>query len=267
MTTVPPTEAAIPPEDPALRFIRLELAPSPQRWIAALGFTGLALIGVLATVTFRIPYPVLVFAGILLLTVPPTHRPFHQAVEVTGAAFLGAGFAILLAVTTYDQPWLYLPLQCAASGGAAGAFPHHCCAGGLHPGRAGPVLCRARLPARPGGSNPSRAVQCARPCRYGMGGRGGPSSVRTAGDPRRGTRASRTRRIGRLRDAGADRDRPANAVLQHDQSARDPHRGHRRPAHCRPGSAGGLAEDAAAPALRCGLRRARLSDDRGRRAV
>ena len=114
MTTVPPTEAAIPPEDWALRFIRLELAPSPLRWIAALGFTGLAMIGVLTTVTFRIPYPVLIFAGILLLTVPPARRPFHQAVEVTGAAFFGAGFAILLAVTTYDQPWLYLPLQCAA---------------------------------------------------------------------------------------------------------------------------------------------------------
>ena len=114
MTTLPRTEAAIPPEDPALRFIRLELATSPQRWIATLGFTGLALIGVLATVTFRIPYPVLVFAGILLLTVPPAHRPFHQAAEVTGAALLGAGFAILLAVTTYDQPWLYLPMQCAA---------------------------------------------------------------------------------------------------------------------------------------------------------
>ena len=114
MKTATGTEAVVPPEDPALRFIRLELAPSPQRWIAALGFTGLALIGVLATVTFRIPYPVLVFAGILLLTVPPAHRPFYQAVEVTGAAFLGAAFAILLAVTTYDQPWLYLPLQCAA---------------------------------------------------------------------------------------------------------------------------------------------------------
>jgi hypothetical protein len=114
MKTAAGTEAVVPAEDPALRFIRLELAPSPQRWIATLGFTGLALIGVLATVTFRIPYPVLVFAGILLLTVPPAHRPFYQAVEVTGAAFLGAAFAILLAVTTYDQPWLYLPLQCAA---------------------------------------------------------------------------------------------------------------------------------------------------------
>jgi hypothetical protein len=112
--TATATEAATPPEDPALRFIRLELAPSPQRWIATLGFTGLALIGVLATVTFRIPYPVLVFAGILLLTLPPAHRPFQQAVEATGAAFLGASFAILLAITTYDQPWLYLPLQCAA---------------------------------------------------------------------------------------------------------------------------------------------------------
>jgi hypothetical protein len=115
MTRVPPIEAAIPPEDRALRFIRLELAHSPQRLIAALGFTGLALIGVLATVTFRIPYPVLVFAGILMLTVPPSYRPFRQATEVTGAAFLGAGFAILLAVTTYDQPCLYLPLQCCAS--------------------------------------------------------------------------------------------------------------------------------------------------------
>jgi hypothetical protein len=114
MKTATGTEAVVPPEDPALRFIRLELAPSPERWIATLGFTGLALIGVLATVTFRIPYPVLVFAGILLLTVPPAHRPFHQAVETTGAAFLGASFATLLAITTYDQPWLYLPLQCAA---------------------------------------------------------------------------------------------------------------------------------------------------------
>jgi hypothetical protein len=108
------TEATAPPEDPALRFIRLEMAPSRERWVATLGFTGLALIGVLATVTFRIPYPVLVFAGILMLTVPPAHRPFRQAVEATGAALLGAAFAILLAVTTYDQPWLYLPLQCAA---------------------------------------------------------------------------------------------------------------------------------------------------------
>ncbi|HEY1430019.1 MAG TPA: hypothetical protein VGF39_00045, partial [Stellaceae bacterium] len=108
------TEAPIPPEDPSLRFIRLELAPSRERWIATLGFTGLAMIGVIATVTFRIPYPVLVFAGILLLTVPPTHLPFRQAIEATGAAAVGAGFAILLAVTTYDQPWLYLPLQCAA---------------------------------------------------------------------------------------------------------------------------------------------------------
>src|SRR5207245_11257644 len=56
MKTATGTEAVVPPEDPALRFIRLELAPSPARWIATLGFTGLALIGVLATVTFRIPY-------------------------------------------------------------------------------------------------------------------------------------------------------------------------------------------------------------------
>jgi len=114
MKSVAGTEAAAPPEDPALRFIRLELAPSQERWIATLGFTGLAVIGVFATVTFRIPYPVLVFAGILMLTVPPPYRPFHQAVEATGAAVFGAGFAILLAVTAYDQPWIYLPLQCAA---------------------------------------------------------------------------------------------------------------------------------------------------------
>jgi hypothetical protein len=107
-------EATAPPEDPALRFIRLELAPSRERWLATLRFTGLAMIGVTATVTFRIPYPVLVFAGILLLTVPPTHRPFRQALDATGAAVVGASLAILLAATTYDQPWLYLPLQCAA---------------------------------------------------------------------------------------------------------------------------------------------------------
>src|ERR1700732_1436159 len=87
------------PEDPALRFIRLALAPSRERWIATLEFTGLALIGVFATVTLRIPYPVLVFAGILLLTVPPAHHRSRQAVETTGAAFFGAGFASLLAVT------------------------------------------------------------------------------------------------------------------------------------------------------------------------
>jgi hypothetical protein len=114
MKSATATEATVTTEDPALRFIRLELAPSRERWIATLSFTGLALIGVLATVTFRIPYPVLVFAGILLLTVPPANRPFRLAVEATGAAVLGAGFAILLAITTYDQPWLYLPLQCAA---------------------------------------------------------------------------------------------------------------------------------------------------------
>ena len=114
MKSIAGTEATAPPEDPALCFIRLELAPSQQRWIATLTSTGLAVIGVLATVTFHIPYPVLVFASILLLTVPPAQRPLHQAVGATGAAVLGAGFAILLAVTAYDQPWIYLPLQCAA---------------------------------------------------------------------------------------------------------------------------------------------------------
>jgi hypothetical protein len=114
MNSAAGTAAPGPPEDPAFRFIRLELTPSRERWIGALGFTGLALIGVLATVTFRIPYPVLIFAGILLLTVPPPYRPLQQAVRVAGAAVLGAAFAILLAATTYDQPWFYLPLQCAA---------------------------------------------------------------------------------------------------------------------------------------------------------
>jgi hypothetical protein len=108
------TEAAAPPEDPALRFIRHELGASWERWIATLTSTGLTVIGVIATVTFRIPYPVLVFAGILLLTVPPAQRPFRQAVDATGAALLGAAFAVLLAITAYDQPWVYLPLQCAA---------------------------------------------------------------------------------------------------------------------------------------------------------
>jgi hypothetical protein len=101
-------------EDPALRFIRRELAPSPRRWTAALAFTGLAMLGVLASVTFRIPYPVLVFAGILLLTLAPAPRPLRQAVEASGATLLGASFAVLLATTTYEQPWIYLPLQCAA---------------------------------------------------------------------------------------------------------------------------------------------------------
>src|SRR5262249_34864274 len=102
------------PQDPALRFIRLELVPSRERWIATLGFSGLAMVGVIATVTFRIPYPVLVFAAARLLPGPPPCRPSHQAAEATGAAVFGAGFAILLAVTAYDQPWIYLPLQCAA---------------------------------------------------------------------------------------------------------------------------------------------------------
>ena len=114
MKSVTGTAAASSREDPALSFIRLELAPSQERWIATLAFTGLAMIGVIATVTFRIPYPPLVFIGILLLTMAPAQRPFRQAVEVTGAAWLGAGFAVLLAITTYEQPWLYLPLQCAA---------------------------------------------------------------------------------------------------------------------------------------------------------
>ena len=51
--------AASTPEDPALRFIRRELAP--ERWIATLACTGPAVIGVIAAVTFRIPYPVLFF--------------------------------------------------------------------------------------------------------------------------------------------------------------------------------------------------------------
>jgi hypothetical protein len=90
------------------------MAASRERWIATLISAGLAVIGILATVTFRIPYPVLVFAGILLLAVPPAQRPIRQALDATGAALLGAAFAVLLAITAYDQPWVYLPLQCAA---------------------------------------------------------------------------------------------------------------------------------------------------------
>jgi hypothetical protein len=90
------------------------LAPSHERWVATLAFTGLTVIGVLTTFTFRIPYPIIVFAGILMLTVPPAHDPVHQALETTWAGLLGGAFAILLLITTFDQPWLYLPLQCAA---------------------------------------------------------------------------------------------------------------------------------------------------------
>jgi hypothetical protein len=100
--------------DPTLTFIKRELAPSPDRWTGSLVFAGLAMLGVLATVTFRLPYPVLVFAGILLLSTPHPEHPIRQAVAVSAAAIVGGGGAILIAVTTYDQPWLYLPLQCAA---------------------------------------------------------------------------------------------------------------------------------------------------------
>jgi hypothetical protein len=100
--------------DPTLTFIKRELAPSPERWTGGLVFAGLAMLGVIATVTFRIPFPVLVFAGILLLSRPHPEHPIRQAVGVSAAAVVGAGVAILIAVTTYDQPWLYLPLQCAA---------------------------------------------------------------------------------------------------------------------------------------------------------
>ncbi len=34
----------------------------------------------------------------------PVQRPFRQAVDATGAALLGAGFAVLLAITTCEQP-------------------------------------------------------------------------------------------------------------------------------------------------------------------
>jgi hypothetical protein len=107
-------EAGPAPVDPVLGFIRRELAASPERWIGSLTFAGLALLGVIATVTFLLPSPVLVFAGILMLSVPRPRHPFGQAVAVTGASGVGAGAAILLAVTAYDQPWLYLPLQCGA---------------------------------------------------------------------------------------------------------------------------------------------------------
>lgn len=100
--------------DPTLTFIKRELAPSPERWAESLIFSGLAMLGVFATVTFHIPFPVLVFAGILLLGTAHPEHPIRQAVGVSAAAVVGAGVAILIAVTTYDQPWLYLPLQCAA---------------------------------------------------------------------------------------------------------------------------------------------------------
>jgi len=34
----------------------------------------------------------------------PVQRPFRQAVDVTGAAPLGAGFRVLLAITSYERP-------------------------------------------------------------------------------------------------------------------------------------------------------------------
>jgi len=155
MTTVPRAEAALPPEDPALRFIRLELAPSPQRWIATLGFTGLALIGVLATVTFRISVP---GAGLrrhpaadFAACTPPIQtgcrgdrrrmswRQFRHPAGDHHPPTISPG-------STYR-------CNVAALTVLLGALPRHCCAGGLHAGCAAAVLCRACLPARPGGRN------------------------------------------------------------------------------------------------------------------
>jgi hypothetical protein len=34
----------------------------------------------------------------------PVQQPFRQAVDATGAALLSAGFAVLLAITTCEQP-------------------------------------------------------------------------------------------------------------------------------------------------------------------
>jgi hypothetical protein len=222
------------------------------------------MIGVIATVTFRIPYPVLVFAGILLLTVPPPNRPVHQAVGVTGGAFLGAAFAILLAVTTYDQLWIYLPLQCVALTallvlsrsplrGRPSSWPRWSC-----PSPSPPTY----LP------HPEAAIRAALFNGLALAGTAWVVAAARAPLARPATSEKAPAPPGRGELVGFAMlalsviDRPADAVLQHDQPARNPHGGNHGPAHRRSGSEGRLAGDALAPALRSTLRCARLSDDR-----
>ena len=71
-----------------------------MRWIATLACTGLAVIGV--DCNRHLPHSV---SGSRLrrhpaATMQPVQRPFRQAVDATDAALLGAGFAVLLAITT-----------------------------------------------------------------------------------------------------------------------------------------------------------------------
>ncbi len=96
--------AASTPEDPALRFIRRELAPLAR---ALDRYSGLHRAGGDRSDCNRhLPHSV---SGSRLrrhpaATMQPVQRPFRQAVDATGAALLGAGFAVLLAITTYEQP-------------------------------------------------------------------------------------------------------------------------------------------------------------------
>ena len=109
------TEPAAPRASPF--FPVSELAGSPRRWRLAPCIAALAFIGVLATVTFGVPYPVIVFPGILLLCMSEGTTPARLALGASGAAAIGVAAAVVLAVTTYDQPWLYLPAQAAVLAG------------------------------------------------------------------------------------------------------------------------------------------------------
>ena len=101
-------------------FLRLELAPSPARWRATARVVIACAIATTAVMTFRIPEGSWLIITILIVSQPDAGASITRALQRSAGTLLGGGFAIGLAITFPQQPWILLP--CFALGLGYGIY-------------------------------------------------------------------------------------------------------------------------------------------------
>ena len=90
-------------------FLRLELAPSPARWRATSRVVIACAIATTLVMTLQIPQGSWLIITILIVSQPDAGASIARALQRSAGTLLGGGFAIGLAITFPQQPWILVP--------------------------------------------------------------------------------------------------------------------------------------------------------------
>lgn len=90
-------------------FLRLELAPSPARWRATGRVVIACAIATTLVMTFQIPQGAWLIITILIVSQPNAGASITRALQRSAGTLVGGVFAIGLAITFPQQPWILLP--------------------------------------------------------------------------------------------------------------------------------------------------------------